>query len=457
MTDAVNLPFSSQQQLLARLLHLSRLDTDFILLTGPKGAGKTYLAHRLTEETSLMLPALLDADALDSHARFREALLGSWFPGAVFDSEDSLPDSMARLLPTSLHKRLLVVDNAEWLTDVLLQELVQLYLALPASARPFMVLLGSADWAGQVRRQLDDAMKPQVLEVEVPPLTAADKQDLWQALGYQSPPATSHDIQYPGDVIDTMEPQMKTQGYRQLVEQKSVKILLTALIVVVLLIIIVRLLAGSESPAPELAQPFEQEQELALPPPIPTPVPDAETPVPAPTGDSVVREWPAESLPDTPAINTRVAETPDDSDKERVVIEDKVVSKLMQRKETPEPAAKPAAPARAEPAPAEREAANTGGLSPLSALMQKSGGRYTLQLMASRNRAALEQLAARHRLTPTWVYPRSINGQPWFVLVFGDFVSPELARRGIGSLPSELQAAKPWPKPFAQVQKEVKP
>ena len=452
MTDAVKLPFSSQQQLLARLLHLSRLDTDFILLTGPKGAGKTYLAHRLTEETSLMLPALLDADALDSHARFREALLGSWFPGAVFDSEDSLPDSMARLLPTSLHKRLLVVDNAEWLTDVLLQELVQLYLALPASARPFMVLLGSADWAGQVRRQLDDAMRPRVLEVEVPPLTAADKQDLWQALGYQSPPATSHEIQYPGDVIDTMEPQMKTQGYRQLVEQKSVKILLTALIVVVLLIIIVRLLAGSESPAPELAQPFDQEQELALPPPIATPVPDAEILNPVSSGESVVREWPVESLPDTPAINTRVAETPDDSDKERVVIEDQVVSKLMQRKATPEPAAKPATPA-----PAERESANAEALSPLSALMQKSGGRYTLQLMASRDRTALEQLARRHRLTPSWVYPRSINGQPWFVLVFGDFVSPELARRGIGSLPSELQAAKPWPKPFAQVQKEVKP
>ncbi|GAA3712031.1 hypothetical protein GCM10022421_19260 [Oceanisphaera sediminis] len=458
MTDAVNLPFSSQQQLLARLLHLSRLDTDFILLTGPEGAGKSYLAHRLTEETALMLPVLLDAEALDSHARFRDALLGRWFPGTVFDSEDSLSDSMARLLPASLHKRLLVVDNAEWLTDILLQELVELYLALPASVRPFMVLIGSAGWAGQVCHQLDDTMRSRVLEVEVPPLTTTDKQDLWHALGYQSPPATSHDIQYPGDVIDTVEPQMKTQGYRQLVEQKSVKILLTALIVVVLLIIIVSLLDDSESSAPELVQPFEQEQELALPPPIPTPVPDTETSTPEPAGDSVVREWPVESLPDTPAISTRVAETPDDSDKERVVIEDKVVSKLMQRKATPEPTARPDTSAgSAQPAPAARQSANTGGLSPLSALMQKSGGRYTLQLMASRDRTALEKVATRHRLAPSWVYPRSINGQPWFVLVFGDFVSPELARRGIGSLPSELQAAKPWPKPFAQVQKEVKP
>ncbi|GHA05770.1 AAA family ATPase [Oceanisphaera arctica] len=444
MTDPVNLLFSSQQQLLARLLHLSRLDTDFILLTGPQGAGKSHLVDRLIEETTLMLPTQLDAKALDSHARFRDVLLGSWFPGAVFDADDSLPDTMTRLLPTNQHKRLLVVDNAEWLTDILLQELVQLYLALSASVRPFMVLLGSADWARQLRQQLDDEMRSQVFKVDVPSLTEAEKKDLWQAPGYQSPPATSHEIQYPDDVIDTMEPQMKTQGYLQLLEQKSVKMLLTALIVVVLLIIIVLLLSSSEKPASELAQPFGQKRELSLP----APVPYAEALTPS--GDSQVREWPAESLPETPAINTRVAESPDDSDKERVVIEDQVVSKLMQRKAGTEPSAKPATSATREPA-------KTEGLSQLSALMQKPGGRYTLQLMAGRDRAGLEKLAFRHTLTPAWVYPRIINGQPWFVLVFGDFDSPQQARRAIGVLSTDLQAAKPWPKPFAQVQKEVKP
>jgi DamX protein len=221
---------------------------------------------------------------------------------------------------------------------------------------------------------------------------------------------------------------------------------------VVLLIIIVRLLSSPEKPASELVQPFRQEKELTLP----APVADAEGPTPS--GDGLGQEWPVESLPETPAINTRIAETPDDSDKERVVIEDKVVSKLMQRKATPEPSVKPATSATPEKStPATREPAKTGGLSPLSVLMQKPAGRYTLQLMAGRDRGALEKLAFRHTLTPAWVYPRNINGQPWFVLVFGDFGSPEQARRAIGVLSSELQAAKPWPKPFAQVQKEVKP
>jgi len=245
---------------------------------------------------------------------------------------------------------------------------------------------------------------------------------------------------------------MKTQGYRQLIEQKSVKILLTALIVVVLLIIIVRLLAGPEKPAPELAQPFGQESELA--PPVPAPDAEALTP----SGDSLVREWPVESLPETPAINTSVAETPDDSGKERVVIEDQVVSQLMQRKADARPSAKTVTAAKPEQPPSTaRDPAKTGSLSPLSALMQKPAERYTLQLMAGRDRAGLEKLAFRHTLTPAWIYPRSINGQPWFILVFGDFDSPQQARRAIGVLSTELQAAKPWPKPFAQVQKEVKP
>lgn len=146
------------------------------MLTGPKGAGKTRLANLFIEQARLSYPVILDAKTLDSHIRFREVLLSHWFSGGIFDAQDSLVDSMTRLLAQSLHKRLLVVDNGAWLTDIQLQELVQLYGTLPAAVRPFMLLLGTAEWAAQVRQQLDEELQSQMLEVEVPLLTADHQQ-----------------------------------------------------------------------------------------------------------------------------------------------------------------------------------------------------------------------------------------------------------------------------------------
>ena len=504
MTDAVSLAFSSQQQLLARLRHLSRLETDFILLTGPTGAGKTHLAELLLQQTSLSYPVLLDAKALDSHDRFREALLRQWFPGAVFAAEDSLLDSMTRLLTQSLHKRLLIVDNGPWLTDIQLQELAQLYAALPATVRPFMLLLGSAEWAEQVRQQLDEPMQSQVLEVEVPPLTPDDRQQLWQALTFQPPPDAALDIHYPGQVIDMMEPQMNIENYRHLLEQKSVKALLTVLIVVLLLIVIVSLTRSPD----KASGPHSAQDELTA---LPTPVPDAvnngantlgnpgandtagtlpnSSPNSAVTvndgqpqgtanANGVVQPWANAQLPESPTIAATDTQTPVESaDSARIVIEDEVVNQLMQRQpNAPVSAqtapAKPAAPQAPKPItnPAPAASQNTAAqassgqgnarqanLGSVESLKQKSAQRYTLQLLAGRNKSVLEALVSQHKLNPAWIYPRTIDGQPWFVLVQGDYVSAKQARDAVKGLPSELQGAKPWPKPFAQVQKEVQP
>ncbi|MGO1617183.1 MAG: AAA family ATPase [Oceanisphaera sp.] len=458
MTDTVTPPYSSLQQLLARLLHLSRLDTDFVLLTGPVGAGKSYLAQQLVEQTTLMQPTVLDAKALNSHPRFRHALLSHWFPTAIFDAEEPLANSMERLLPDSLYKRLVVVDNSAWLTDILLQELVQLYTSLPAAVRPFMLLVGEAEWADQVRKQLDAGMLANLLEVEVPSLTLTDQQGLQQALKRQSPLNTHPEAQSPGEVIETTEPKMNIEHYRQLLAQKSVKILLTVLIVVLLLIVIVSLLPSSTQSDTQITPPFEQDQ-TALPQPVPNDSNPVTTNPELPTnnadqGRAVVQEWPTETLPETPTITTSDAPTRDDSSKERVVIEDDVVSQLMEREALTQQPAK-AQPA-AKPKPSKSAPAAKASLGTVANLMQKSSQRYTLQLMAGRNKPVLEALAAKHNLSPAWVYPRTMNGEAWFVLVQGDYLSANHARNAIKGLASELQEAKPWPKPFAQVQDEVK-
>ena len=268
---------------------------------------------------------------------------------------------------------------------------------------------------------------------------------------------------------------MNIKNYRHLLEQKSVKALLTVLIVVLLLIVIVSLTGSPDKP--KGAQSLSDDL-TTLPAPVPNTVPNAAPtansgqPLPPASnnananGDGVVQPWANAELPESPTIAATDTQTPDDGDKERVVIEDEVINQLLQRQPTaPVPAqaapAKPAppqpVPAAAKPAPAASQATAKGNVGSVASLQQKSSQRYTLQLMAGRNKSVLEALVSQHKLNPAWVYPRTIDGQPWFVLVQGDYVSAKHARDAVKGLASELQAAKPWPKPFGQVQKEITP
>ncbi|OXY83485.1 SPOR domain-containing protein [Oceanimonas doudoroffii] len=452
MAAEMVLTLSSQQQLLERLLHLSRLEQGLVLLSGPPGAGKRTLAGLLVQQAGLPAAATLDARLLTSQAAFRDALLSDWFSDAIFDPDDHLLESVTRLLPAAPGRRLLVVENGQWLTDPQLQELAELCLGLPEAQRPFVLLLGSPAWAGGVRSLLRNQPDLPVLELEVPELSEEDKRQLCTHLGVTASdqPAT---LRYPGDLVATSEPSMRTPTYRQWLEQKPVKILLTGLILLGLLLL-VSLLLDREPPQPEVAQPFQAESLPEAPAQPLTLTPEGSgAPLSAaePSAERLAGEWPAQPLPEEPRVTTQVVESPDDSSKERVVIEDEVVSQLLQRK-SGEALAAARVPADATPAAQPVPAAT-----PASSLFQKPAGHYTLQLMASKDRQALQQLASRHTLQPAWVYARQLNDQPWFVLIFGDFASAELARRAIERLPAELRAAKPWPKPFGQVQKEASP
>ncbi|MCT7653813.1 ATP-binding protein [Oceanimonas sp. NS1] len=125
---------SSQQQLLERLLHLSRLEQGLVLLSGPPGAGKRTLAGLLVQQAGLPAAATLDARLLTSQAAFRDALLSDWFSDVIFDPDDHLLESVTRLLPAAPGRRLLVVENGQWLTDPQLQELAELCLGAAGGA-----------------------------------------------------------------------------------------------------------------------------------------------------------------------------------------------------------------------------------------------------------------------------------------------------------------------------------
>lgn len=117
--------------------------------------------------------------------------------------------------------------------------------------------------------------------------------------------------------------------------------------------------------------------------------------------------------------------------------------------------------AASKPAAASRPAATTtrvytppaaGKSSGTGSLKTTSAGRYTLQLSGASRSDTLNAFAKQQNLQHFKVYQTRRDGKPWYVLVSGNYASPEEARRAIATLPAEIQAKKPWVRPLQQVE-----
>ncbi|MEG2891703.1 MAG: SPOR domain-containing protein [Aeromonas sp.] len=125
----------------------------------------------------------------------------------------------------------------------------------------------------------------------------------------------------------------------------------------------------------------------------------------------------------------------------------------------PVPGPAPASVPKPVPAPKPHDRApGKVSLTPVSVLQQKNIDHFSVQLMGAGSLAAIEQFVLAHRLDgEIWVYRTSRHGSPWYVVLKGDHASLSQAQAAIRQLPPALQKAQPWPKSFAQVNRELKP
>jgi len=117
------------------------------------------------------------------------------------------------------------------------------------------------------------------------------------------------------------------------------------------------------------------------------------------------------------------------------------------------PASPPAtAAASAEPVVASQPD-GPGGLAWLKA---QSPERYTLQLVAARDRAALGVFLQRHELAgPHAIFARQLQGKPWYSLVYGVYADRDAAVQARAQLPASLDGAGVWPRTFASIQEQL--
>lgn len=124
----------------------------------------------------------------------------------------------------------------------------------------------------------------------------------------------------------------------------------------------------------------------------------------------------------------------------------------------PAPAA-PAAPVAAKPAPAagapaSRPPAAAQSGAPVGEGRAQAASRYTLQVLGTRSESSAKTFVRAQGAG--YRYFRKLHqGQPLFVVTYGSFASRAEAQAAIKTLPTTVQASKPWPRTFASIQQEA--
>lgn len=85
-----------------------------------------------------------------------------------------------------------------------------------------------------------------------------------------------------------------------------------------------------------------------------------------------------------------------------------------------------------------------------------ASGKYTLQLMASIDLAAIKSFVQQHRLDKHAQYfHANFHGGTWYVLLYGNYQSAIEARAALHELPPAVRALHPWVKSYELVKKEI--
>ncbi|MFP3029111.1 MAG: SPOR domain-containing protein [Arsenophonus sp.] len=95
-------------------------------------------------------------------------------------------------------------------------------------------------------------------------------------------------------------------------------------------------------------------------------------------------------------------------------------------------------------------------LNKTSDLLSAPASNYTLQLSSASRSNSLEVFAKNNHLTNYKIYKSIRNGQPWYILIDGNYRSVTEAKNAISTFPASVQKKKPWVRKFQQVKQDQK-
>lgn len=152
--------------------------------------------------------------------------------------------------------------------------------------------------------------------------------------------------------------------------------------------------------------------------------------------------------PNEPASEIAITQEPTPT------IEPKISVKLREQSapvaKLEKPKALPA-PESAPPQPKVKNPANKSKYS-LANLLRESPNGYVLQLIGVRDHDAAAKYIDKHSITAKSTVVASMHrGEPWYVVIYGQFDSREQAVAAAGGVKEALPNVKPWPRPISSL------
>lgn len=128
MVERTLISFPSQLQLIDRLQHLLYLSSSMVFISGEKGSGKSTLIEQLSNQLpDATQQAFIRLAEPTSVAQIRQQIISQLFEQPLFDADDTLCN-VIKLLKNKGNSgisRVVVIDNAQLLPELLLHELAE--------------------------------------------------------------------------------------------------------------------------------------------------------------------------------------------------------------------------------------------------------------------------------------------------------------------------------------------
>ncbi|WP_337992949.1 AAA family ATPase [Enterovibrio qingdaonensis] len=503
----IALDLDSQIQLLSRIQFLTRFSSNLVQITGEAGAGKTWLSERYLENwANEPTQSLLICNTSQQDAQHRAIILRQIVRDGVFNENDSMLQSLEYMLEGNSVHALIVIDNAQRLSANIIAELWALVTeAQQRNNWQINVLLFSL--RGKLNKWLHkvsygQGVKP--LELEISPLADNEREMFIEVMmvSRQLDAAQRRALKAKAALLPSLPGALKGLGQQEISSMEEKK--RRSLIPLVLLVLFLLVIGGGlvwwavkpqmQTVPVEIAETVTDgvkslneildEQEKALSE-AGSQADDELVATGEVTDDTI-------NLPDEPVVEGMTVGRRDPS--RRIVVPDNVVDAIIDDQETggdgtaavqepliPELAAnapvveetKPVAVAKPEvelvaeviapkpeavPAPIAEPAAAPLVDVPLAnkVLLTVPASRYALQLAALQSKQAANEFMQEYELGGTaLVYETRRNGEPWFMVLVGDYPSVADARRAEVALPESVRNLTPWAKSFTQIHKEI--